>query len=104
MKTSEEIIDYAGSKIVFQTIEFGQCLYIYLGSELKLFDDLTFAMPSRDSTHLIGNTPNEEIASIVSAMTKKPVIASYNFKLENDDDNYRFEYLKTFLRKRYAGK
>ena len=104
MKTSEEKITYLNTEIIFQAIEFGETIYMYFGSELKQFNDLTLAMPTQVSTQLLGDNPSEELAKYVSVILKKPVLLSYNFSLESPDDLSRFEFVKMFLRKRYLKK
>ena len=104
MKTSEEKIKYLNSEIVIQTIEFGETVYIYVGSDLKNFNDLTLAMPTKVATQLIGDSPSDELAMMISEIIKKPVLLSYNFTLDSPEEAGRFDYVKTFMRKRYLGK
>ena len=104
MKTSEEKVKYGNSDIVIQTIEFGETIFIYIGSELKHFNDLTLAMPTKVATQLIGDSPSDELGKMISAIIKKPVLLSYNFSLESPEEGNRFDFVKTYLRKRYLGK
>jgi hypothetical protein len=105
MQVKSFVEDFLGEPVVFEEIEFGQCVYIYVGSTQRPFDDLTLTMPARDAqSHLLGSKPTRELGSLVSSLLKKPVLFSYSFPLEGDRDAERFLFVKTALSKRFTQK
>ncbi|EAY13159.1 hypothetical protein TVAG_444430 [Trichomonas vaginalis G3] len=104
MQSTDFLLDFVDEKIYVQTITFGNSIYIFIGPNAKNFSDLSFSMPSNSVTHLIGDTPSDELAVFLTQILKQPVLLSYNYQLESENDLKRFEFVKIKLRKHYLGK
>ncbi|KAK8878345.1 hypothetical protein M9Y10_005113 [Tritrichomonas musculus] len=105
MQVNEFAFDYQGQPIIVEEILFGQARYLYIGSLKRQFEDLSLSYPSPPaSTHMIGDNPTDELGLYFSSYFKAPVLISYNFPLETEDDQNRFDFVKLSLCKHYAAK
>lgn len=103
MQVKVHRVDYAGEEIIIEEISFGQSMYVYIGDRSREFNDLSLTMPQTlAATTLLGDKPADECGSLLSELTKKPVLASYAFPLENEKDLQKYDFVKMFLRKTYA--
>ena len=103
MQVKAHMVEYAGEDIIVEEISFGQSMYIYIGDRSREFNNLSLTMPQTlAATTLLGDKPADECGSLLSEITKKPVLASYAFPLESEKDLQRYDFVKMFLRKIYA--
>lgn len=95
-ENQEYQIIYNNECIIIQIVYFGNCIYIYVGNKVKLFEDLTLST-IKSSSHLYGENPTDEIAEELSKISNKCVLCSYNFYFNDDHDMDRFYYVKDHL-------
>lgn len=105
MEVNEFAFDFQGQPIVIEEILFGQTRYIYIGSLKREFDDLSLSYPSPPaSSHMLGDKPTDDLGLYFSSYFKSPVIISYNFPMETELDQSRFDFVKLSLCKHYSPK
>jgi len=92
-------IKFLEETVIIHTVSFGKSIFIYVGSFERNFNDLVVSMPNLTTTHLIGDSPSDELCTASSEITKEPTIFSYSFPLENETDHERFDFVKISLRK-----
>lgn len=105
MQTTTSRLCFDQEVIYLEEIRFGESIYIYIGDQNRVFDDLTMSMPNPlVSTRLLGDKASEELSSLVSELTKSPVVLAYGFPISNERDFERFDFVKLNLRKIYDKK
>lgn len=95
MEAEELTFDYLDMKIYVELIKFGKCYYCYVGSASRPFSMLTAAMPQTGaSSCILGPNVPEDLSTKLTELTGSPVLLSYNFPMENEDDYARQDFIK----------
>lgn len=104
MNIKESTFEFAGTTVFIEEIKFGNVMYVYIGNQMRNFDDLSIAMPSLDATHLLGEKTTDELSAFLADILKAPVLVSYSFPLDDQRDMERLDATKIELRKIHLGK
>jgi hypothetical protein len=105
MRVWSGTLEFRGQPITIEEIQFGECLYVYIGPDSRPFDDLSLTFPNPvASSRLLGQKVTDEFGPLISELTQKPVLVSYSFPLETEIDAARSDFVKLSLRRRYGGK
>ena len=98
MEAEELVLDYMDQKIYVELIKFGKSIYCYVGPNSRSFTFLSAAMPNNgSSTCLLGNNIPEDLSFKLTEITHCPVLLSYNFPMDSEEDFARQDFIKIQL-------